>query len=66
MRRSRIRWLRRVLLKVALWRDPEAKFPDGLTEGYAMFESAREGCLEHQCELARAYYARRYLLGGRP
>lgn len=62
-RRSRIRWLRRKLLKLALWGDPEANFPDDLAEGYAMVDNAKRGCLEDQVELARGYYARHYLLG---
>lgn len=63
VRVSRIRWLRRLLLKIAMYRDPEALLPPELREGEEVFASARAGCLEDQIRLERAFYAYRYLRG---
>lgn len=63
IRKSRVRWLRRALIKLAMWGDPEARLPDGLHTGYAAVDSARAGCLEDRVMLARAFYALRYLRG---
>jgi hypothetical protein len=59
---SRIRPIRRILLKLAMWGDPEAMLSeDG--EAEACFSRAKRGSLEDQIRLERGYYARRYLLG---
>ncbi len=63
MRKSRIRPIRRALLKLAMWGDPEAGWPEDSDADRCM-ESAKAGCLEDEIRLERGYYALRYLRGG--
>lgn len=63
MGRSRIHWLRRALIRVAMWGDPAAKLPDDLSEGRRVFEDAKNGSLESAIALERAWFAYCYLRG---
>lgn len=66
MRKSRIRPIRRALLKLAMWRDPEARWPDDYDDFERMFDNARNGIIEDKVRLRRGFYAFRYLVGDRP
>lgn len=61
--KSRIRWLRRGLIRLAMWRDPEARLPKDQADARASVERARAGSIEDELRLERGFYALRYLRG---
>lgn len=67
MTRSRIHWLRRSLLKLAMWGDPALDWDNqDEAEAGGIVEDAKHGSIEAELRLRHAVYARKYLRGGKP